>query len=57
MIKARIDKFDRDDEAAKHFRDHAMRLDVAAEFVAAKKNVASKERVPFAFEIQIFRQR
>ena len=38
------------------FADRAMRLNVAAELVTAKKGVVSKERVAFAFEIQIFRQ-
>ena len=56
MVKTRVDQLDRDDEAAKHVRDRAMRLNVAAELVTAKKSVAAEERVTFPFEIQIFRQ-
>src|SRR5438270_7658817 len=56
MVKARVDQLDRDDEAAEHVRNRPMRLDVAAEFVAAKKCVAREKRIAFAFEIQVFRQ-
>src|SRR6266536_1908257 len=55
MVKTRIDQLDRDDKAAKHFRNRAMRLDVAAKFVAAKKSVVAEKSVTFPFEIQIFR--
>ena len=53
MIKARINKFHRDNEAAEHLCDRAMRFDVGPEFVAAKKCVAGEKRVAFAFEIEI----
>ena len=42
MIKARIDQLDRDDETAENVRDRAMRIDVGAEFVSAKKRVAAR---------------
>src|SRR5437016_7702849 len=56
MIKARIDKFDRNDQAAEHFGDGAMRLNIGTKFVAAKKHIAAKERIAFPFEIQILWQ-
>ena len=56
MIKARIDKFNRDDQATQHVGDGAMRLDVGTEFVAAEKRIAAKERIAFAFEKKITRQ-
>src|ERR1041384_8247973 len=36
MIKARIDKFHRDDETAEHFPDGAGRVDGGAKFVTAE---------------------
>src|SRR5438552_3526863 len=56
MIKARIDQLRRDDETAEHLGDRAMRLDVGTELVTAKKDVAGKKRVAFAFEIVIVGQ-
>src|SRR5437762_12814191 len=53
MVKTRVDQLDRDGEAAKHVRDRAVRLDVAAEVVSAKKYVACEKRVSFPFEIQV----
>src|ERR1700730_1863453 len=56
MIKARIDKLDRDDETSEHVCDCSVGIDVGTKFVPAKKHVAAAEPVPFAFEIMIFRQ-
>src|SRR6266446_2158106 len=56
MIKARIDQLHRDDETAEHLRDCAMRFDVGTELVTAKKRVADKKGVAFAFEIVIVGQ-
>ena len=56
VVEPGIDQLYRDDETAKHFRNRAMRLNVAAELVTAKKCIARKESVAFAFEIQIVRQ-
>src|SRR4029450_8703253 len=56
MIEPRIDQLDRDAEAAQHLRHRAMRLDIAAKFVPAKKRVLAEKSVAFAFEIQVFRQ-
>ena len=56
MIKARIDQLDRDDETTQNVGDGAMRIDVGAKFVSAKKRVPREERIAFTFEIQILRQ-
>src|SRR5437899_11881754 len=54
MVKTRVDQLDRDDEAAKHVSDRAMRLNIAAEFVTAKKEgIPAEERVTLLIEIQI----
>src|SRR5207244_4888005 len=57
MVKAWIDKFHRDNKTSEHLGDGAMRFNVGAEFVTAKKCVASEKRVAFAFEIVIIGQR
>ena len=51
VIEARIDQLDRNDKAAKHVGDGAMRLDIAAKFVTAKESVAAEERISFTLEI------
>src|SRR2546423_13532409 len=56
VVKARINQFDGNDEAAEQVRDGAMRVDVGTEFVAAEQNVAAEECVPLAFEIKVLRQ-
>ena len=56
MIKARIDKFDRDNKTTKHLGNGAMRLDIGAKLVPAKKCVAAEESVAFAFEVEIIGQ-
>jgi len=56
VVKTRIDQLDGDDEATEEIGDGAVRIDVGAKFVAAKKHIAAKERVAFAFEIKILRQ-
>src|SRR3984893_9104379 len=56
MIKARIDKLDRDDETSEHVCDCSVGIDVGTKFVPAKKHVAAEERIAFALEIMIFRQ-
>ena len=56
VIKARINQFHRDHQAAEHVCDGAMRLNVGPKFVAAEEHVAAKERIAFAFEIKIFRE-
>ena len=56
VVKTRIDQLDRNDEATQEIGDGAVRIDVGAKFVAAKKDVAAEERVAFPFEIQILRQ-
>src|SRR5712664_298701 len=56
MVESRIDKLHRNNEAAEHFSDSAMRFDVGAELVTAKKCIASEKRVAFAFEIVIIWQ-
>src|SRR5205809_1991122 len=56
VIKARINQFDRDHQAAEHVCYGPMRLNVRSKFVAAKEHVAAKERIAFAFEIKIFRK-
>src|SRR5205807_1722825 len=44
MVKAWIDKFHRDNKTSEHLGDGAMRFNVGAEFVTAKKCVASAPR-------------
>ena len=56
MVEPWIDKFDRDDKTAEHFRDRAMRFDVGAKFVTAKERIAAEKRVTFAFEVVVLRQ-
>src|SRR5437588_10535493 len=57
MVKTRVDQLDRDDEAAKHVRDRAMRLNIAAEFVTATNDVPVEDLVLFPLVIQILRKR
>src|SRR5436190_7497827 len=56
MIKARIDKLDRDDKAAKHVCDGAMRLDVRTKLIPAKECVTAKESIALALEVKILWQ-
>src|SRR3954471_23671314 len=56
MVKARVHQRDGNNETAEKVREGAMGVDVGAEFVAAKKNVAAEERVTFAFEVELLRQ-
>ena len=56
MIKARIDELDRDDQAAKHVCNGAMRLNVGTKLVPAKKQVPTEERIAFAFEVKVIGQ-
>src|ERR1700730_8096484 len=56
VIKTRVDQFHRDNQTAKHVCHGAMRLNVGAKFVAAKKHVAAKERISFALEIKVLGQ-
>src|SRR5882724_13537223 len=56
MIKARIDKFDRDNKTTEHLRNSAMRLDIGPKLVPAKKCVAVEESVAFTFEVEIVGQ-
>src|SRR5262249_26282211 len=56
MIETWIDKFNGDDQTSEHLRDRAMRFDVRAEFVTAKKCFAAEKSVTFTFEIVIILQ-
>ena len=56
MVKTRINQFHRDGKTTKHFCYGTMRLNVGTKFVTAKKHVAAKERVAFAFEVKFLRQ-
>src|SRR5438093_13431115 len=56
MIKARIDKFYRDNKTTEQLRNGAMRLDVGTKLVPAKKYVVAEEGIAFAFEVEILGQ-
>src|SRR6478735_3698657 len=56
VIKARIDQLDRNHQTVQDIRDAAMRADIGAKFVAAKKRVTGKERVTFSLKKLIVRQ-
>src|SRR5262249_54006562 len=53
MIKARINQLHGDSKRTEHFCYRAVRLNVGTKLVAAKKDVAAKERVAFAFEVKL----
>src|SRR5712691_8394747 len=56
MIEPRIDKLDRDNKTTKHVRNRPMRLNIGTKFVAAKERITAKERIAFAFEVEIIGQ-